>query len=77
MTKQNGHSKPFRAMALTSAVLSYLVGPILIGIFSGRWLDGQFETKPLFLIVGLLAGLAGGVYGLVRLLGEYLGDDQE
>ncbi|SDI04233.1 Putative F0F1-ATPase subunit Ca2+/Mg2+ transporter [Alteribacillus persepolensis] len=77
MAKDNKPPKSFQTMALTSAVLSYLVGPVLIGIFSGRWLDAQFGTAPFLLIVGLLAGLAGGVYGLVRLLGKYLGDDQE
>ncbi|SFE61366.1 AtpZ/AtpI family protein [Alteribacillus iranensis] len=68
--------KPFQTMALTSAILSYLVGPLLIGLFGGKWLDGKAGTEPLFLIVGLLAGLGAGVYGLVRLLRE-VGDDQE
>ncbi|MFB4163313.1 AtpZ/AtpI family protein [Alteribacillus sp. JSM 102045] len=77
MTNEKKPPKSFQTMALTSAVLSYLVGPVLIGIFSGRWLDGQFGTEPLFLIVGLLGGIASGVYGLVRLLEKYLGDDQE
>ncbi|WP_240376164.1 AtpZ/AtpI family protein [Bacillus piscicola] len=68
--------KPFQAMALTSAILSYLVGPLLIGIFGGKWLDERTGTEPLFLIIGLLSGLGAGVYGLVRLLGQ-VGDGEE
>lgn len=68
--------KPFQAMALTSAILSYLVGPLLIGVFGGKWLDSKAGTEPLFLIVGLFAGLGAGVYGLVSLLRD-IGDDSE
>ncbi|MFZ4452989.1 AtpZ/AtpI family protein [Salibacterium aidingense] len=79
MADKQKSPKPFQSAALTSAVLSYLVGPLLIGVFGGRWLDDQWGTAPLFMVIGLLAGLGGGVYGLVRLLNRYLGngDDQK
>lgn len=68
--------KHMRAMALSTTVVSYLVGPILVGIFSGRWLDRHFNTTPLLLIIGLLLGLATGVYGLMRVVKQFLGDDE-
>ncbi|RSL29664.1 AtpZ/AtpI family protein [Salibacterium salarium] len=77
MTDKRKPQKPFQSMAVSSAILSYLVGPFLIGVFGGRWLDSKLETDPLFMIIGLLAGLGGGVYGLVRLLGHYLGDEDQ
>ncbi|MFD2446778.1 AtpZ/AtpI family protein [Bacillus sp. CGMCC 1.16607] len=58
-------------MALMSAILSQLVGSILIGIFAGRWCDRLFETGPLFLIIGLLIGLAAGVYAMLRLVQHF------
>jgi F0F1-type ATP synthase assembly protein I len=57
--------RPFQAMALMSAILSYLVGPTLVGLFAGRWLDGKIGSEPLFLILGLLLGLATGVFGVL------------
>ena len=57
--RQNNRN-PLQAMALMSAIVSQLVGSILIGIFSGRWLDRQWGTEPIFLIIGLLIGLGGG-----------------
>lgn len=69
MRQNNRH--PFQAMALMSAILSQLVGSILIGIFAGRWLDKQTGTEPLFLILGLFIGLAAGVYALIRLVKHY------
>ena len=66
---------PLKAMALMSAILSQLVGSILIGIFSGRWLDKEWGTEPIFLIIGLFAGLAAGVYTmLVSIRHFYSGD---
>lgn len=69
MKQNNRH--PFQAMALMSAILSQLVGSILIGIFAGRWLDRQIGTEPLFLIIGLLLGLAAGIYTLTRLIQHF------
>ncbi|MBI2866951.1 MAG: AtpZ/AtpI family protein [Chloroflexi bacterium] len=44
-----------------------VVGGILVGI----WLDRVFNTKPTFLIVGLLLGSALGFVGMFRLLRPY------
>lgn len=69
MNKKNRH--PFQAMALMSGILSQLVGSILIGIFAGRWLDKVTGTEPLFLILGLLIGLAAGVYSMLKLIQHF------
>lgn len=60
------------AMGLYSAVLSQLTGPVLIGIFGGRWLDERYQMEPLFLILCLLAGLAAGIFAAVRTINYYI-----
>ncbi|MDQ0226747.1 AtpZ/AtpI family protein [Metabacillus niabensis] len=62
---------PLHAMGLMSAILSQLVGSTLIGIFGGKWLDHHFKTEPLFLVVGLLLGLATGIYAMYKLVHHY------
>ncbi|UHA61321.1 AtpZ/AtpI family protein [Metabacillus litoralis] len=62
---------PLHAMGLMSAILSQLVGSILIGIFAGKWVDDYFKTEPLFLIIGLLLGLAAGIYAMLKLVNHY------
>ncbi|WP_163099531.1 AtpZ/AtpI family protein [Peribacillus alkalitolerans] len=69
MSQKNRH--PFQAMALMSAILSQLVGTLLIGIFSGRWVDQRFDTEPLFLVVGLLLGLAAGIFFVLRTIRQF------
>jgi len=72
--RQNNRN-PFQAMALMSAIVSQLVGSILIGIFSGKWADEQWGTEPIFLIIGLLIGLAAGTFSmLVSIRHFYSGD---
>ncbi|GLH64070.1 membrane protein [Parageobacillus sp. G301] len=66
---------PFQAMALMSAIVSQLVGSILVGVFGGKWIDEKFHTEPIFLIVGLLIGLAAGVYGMLRLIRQYFPEE--
>lgn len=68
---RNKERHPFQAMALMSAILSQLVGSVLIGIFLGRWLDRVIGTEPLFLIIGLLIGLAAGVFAMLRLVQHF------
>jgi F0F1-type ATP synthase assembly protein I len=62
-------------MALMSAIVSQLVGSILIGIFSGRWLDHQWGTEPIFLIIGLLLGLSAGVYAMLFSIRHFYSGD--
>jgi ATP synthase protein I len=62
---------PFQSMAITSAILSQLVGSVLVGIFAGRWLDSKTGTEPLFLIIGLLLGLAAGIYAMIKLVKHF------
>jgi ATP synthase protein I len=73
MRRKDRH--PFQAMALMSAILSQLVGSILIGIFLGRWLDDVIGTEPLFLIIGLLIGLAAGTYAMLHLVRRFFTGD--
>jgi ATP synthase protein I len=68
------NQNPFHAIALTSAIVSQLACSTLIGIFFGRWVDQQFQTTPLFLIIGLFLGLASGVYGTIYLVKKFTGE---
>ncbi|KAB2336508.1 AtpZ/AtpI family protein [Cytobacillus depressus] len=68
--RQKNHS-PFVTMGLMSAILSQLVGSILIGVFSGRWLDSKMGTEPLFLIVGLMLGLTVGIIAMLKLIQHF------
>jgi F0F1-type ATP synthase assembly protein I len=55
----------------------YIAACIVIGIFTGLWLDNKLNISPLFLIGGLLAGLAVAVYGVYRMIRPLMNDKKD
>jgi F0F1-type ATP synthase assembly protein I len=45
---------------------------ILLGVLAGNWLDGQTGRHPLFVLAGILLGLAAGLYSAGRMLMRFL-----
>jgi F0F1-type ATP synthase assembly protein I len=45
----------------------YLITPLLVGIFSGLYLDKRIGTHSIFITIGLLVGVIGTFYNLYRL----------
>jgi F0F1-type ATP synthase assembly protein I len=69
---KNGHGRqPFKAMALMSAILSQLVGFVLIGVFLGKGLDRLVDSDPLFLILGILSGVGIGTYTVIFTIRQF------
>lgn len=64
-------------MILVSIVSFDLAVPVLLGVFGGRWLDGKWETAPLFLIIGVFIGLIAGVYAVVTSMRKWMEDSDE
>ena len=46
----------------------YIGGCIVLGVFVGLWLDNKLNTRPIFVIVGLLFGLFLAFYGVYQML---------
>ena len=49
------------------------VGPVIICLVAGIWLDRKFGTSPLFLFIGLFLGFGTGVYSVYRQVMEQSG----
>jgi ATP synthase protein I len=48
----------------------YFAVCVVGGILVGRWLDGRFDTGPLFALIGTFLGLGMALYGGYRMLTE-------
>ncbi len=46
----------------------YIASSILLGMLAGLWLDNKFNTKPLFVVAGLILGIIVAGYGVYRML---------
>jgi ATP synthase protein I len=59
-------------LALFSEIGFIILITTLAGAIGGHWIDGQLHTSPLFILVGLLAGLAIGAQAVYRLIQRFL-----
>ncbi|HSI68220.1 MAG TPA: AtpZ/AtpI family protein [Planococcus sp. (in: firmicutes)] len=66
---------PLQAVALYSAILTQLVGSVLIGAFTGMWLDERFGTAPLLLVIGLFIGIAFGAWTMIQTVRKFESGD--
>ena len=55
----------------------YVGGSIVLGAFTGLWLDSRLNTAPILVIIGLLLGLAVAFYGVWRMLLPFIGKKQD
>jgi ATP synthase protein I len=60
--------KLFSSMGLVTGLGFSAVGSLLVGILGGLFLDRMLHTTPLFLIVGILLGIAAAALGIYRLV---------
>lgn len=63
---------PWRAITLVTLIGVDMAICVIAGVFLGKYLDGLFAASPLFLMLGLLAGLGMGVYSVYRIIRGYL-----
>lgn len=47
-------------------VFAELIAGILFGLFVGFWLDDYFDTKPLFILLLIILGLAASFYNIYK-----------
>lgn len=68
MTKPSGSSTSTRAIG-AGLTLAASVGLLA---WLGLWLDRRCDTLPLFLLIGVLWGVVGGILHLIRVLAPEL-----
>lgn len=76
MTKKS-KGEPLRALGLASSISVEIAAATTIGYFGGRWLDSKFNTDPWLMLVGLLLGMAGGMWGVYMTLETFRQKDKE
>ena len=54
------------AMLLGMQITGWIVGPILVGLLLGRWLDKKFGTEPWLLLVSMVLAFVITNVGIVK-----------
>lgn len=58
-------TEPRQQLFRASAMVTEMAVTVILGVLAGGWLDGRFNTSPLFL---LLLSLLAFVIGMVRMI---------
>ncbi len=62
-------------IALSLVGIGWYIGLSIIGgMLGGLWLDNTINTKPLFVIIGLILGIIVAVYGVYLILVPIISD---
>ena len=69
--RQQGSRTVVNAMRFTGMGWSVAIA-VILGVVVGNWLDGRAGSHPLFLILGVLLGLAGSMAIVIRLLLDFI-----
>jgi ATP synthase protein I len=64
--------KPLPSAAVFLGLGTAVAGCLAVGVFAGIWVDGLTHTSPLFLVVGLVLGVAAAVGTVVTQVRRFL-----
>ena len=67
-------SQPWQYIGLVSAIGTEMAITTIGGFYLGNFLDRLWGTEPIFLLVGVLIGLAAGIGGIILLIKTFLGE---
>ena len=63
--------------ALRLIGVGFYIGICIVGgVFIGLWLDNKFDTRPIFLLVGLVIGLVAAFGGVYQMLLPLINDSK-
>ncbi len=67
-------NKPYwhDSLIVFGRISAWIIGPIIIALFLGKWLDGRFGTTPVLFAVTMGVSFLLSSYGIVREAKKYL-----
>lgn len=64
--------------ALKLTGVGFFIGISIVGgTFAGLWLDGRLNTRPVFILIGLVLGLVVAVFGVYRMIKPFIKNNQD
>jgi F0F1-type ATP synthase assembly protein I len=66
----------YRSLALVGSLGWTVLICVVLGAFLGTFVDNTFRIGPVFLLVGVVLGVAGGFWQCYRLVVRAMGEDE-
>lgn len=67
-SKQNNSKVPWwqPGLLLFSKLSGWIIGPVILGIILGKWLDRKFHTEPWLFLATVGLAFAISMFGIIR-----------
>lgn len=59
------------AMKVFAQASAIIIGPLLVALFAGRWLDARYQTEPWLQLAALATAFGLTILGLLKLVRDY------
>ncbi|MFH1232868.1 MAG: AtpZ/AtpI family protein [Patescibacteria group bacterium] len=60
------------AILMFSRLSAWVIGPVIIGLFVGKWLDNKYQSKPWLFLLSIGIAFIISMFGLIKsTLDEY------
>ena len=66
-----------RDFAYISSFGFLMAGSILFGYFTGNFLDGYFDTSPIFLVLFIILGIVGGFMEYLKIIKKVINNKKK
>ncbi len=66
--KYDPDASVWASFAVPGQIIAYMIGGAALGFLAGHFIDEALHSTPIATLIGLLLGLAAGVYGIFRLV---------
>lgn len=60
-------------MAVTTMIGAEMAITVTLGFYGGRLLDEQFGSDPWLMVIGILLGVAAGIWGIINIVKRFFG----
>ena len=72
MVENNKKSYWADSLVIFARMSGWVAGPIIVGLFLGKWLDRMFGTAPMIFIITITFSFLVSTFGIVREAKRYM-----
>lgn len=72
MSENNKKSYWGPSLVVFMRMSGWIAGPIIVGLFIGKWLDNKYGTAPLIFIIAITISFLCSTFGIVKEARRYM-----
>jgi len=54
------------AIIMFARLSAWIIGPVIVGLFIGKWLDNKYQSKPWLFLLSMAIAFVVSIVGLIK-----------